>query len=256
MTVSQVLWIWVAMLAPLHEFPDGHIERTVSVIVDDAEIIVEYGIGLSDETATMLIEQAKLIEKAKLIETTRREPEPTTDSGPLDAAVVDSGEIPSCTPFEPEEVSDVGKQVLSAEGTPREQQEKTSRLLADALRTQIPQQLELHLNGERMPLKIIDAVPSPRHHVNLLVRMRAEQPASEGLQITLIDHNFADNSNIGSDGNVRTALRARGNTAILSSDVAKVMVRAAPVAIADFPRNPDSSISLINAKILVTKPAP
>ena len=258
MTVSQVLFIWVAMLSPLHEFPDGHIERTISVIVDDAEIIVEYGIGLSDETAIKLIEELKLVQALDLTEAAADKLEPTADpgAGPPVADVFDEAEIAPVMPSEMKEVSDETEQVLPSEGTVRNREDRTFRLLADTLESKIVQQLELQINGERVPLELIDASRSPRHHVNLLVRMKAKLPASGGVGIALIDHNFVANPSLGSTGNVRAALRVRGKTAILSSDVARVMARAVPVAITDFVRNPDASISVINAKILVTKPKP
>ena len=254
MTVSQVWFVLVAILSPLHEFPVGHVERTISVIVDDEAVFVEYGIGLSDETAVNLIEQKKLNEATDLMATTQSAADPAT--GPPAASVLDLASNFPDSSSELREVSDANDQVLPAEDTPKNREDKTSRLLTAALEPQIPQQLELQINGERVPLELIDAAPSPRHHINLLMRMKAELPAGGRLQISLIDHNFVGNPDLGPQGNVRTALRVRGKTAILSSDVARVMARAVPMASADFPSNPDSSISIIKAEILVTKPEP
>ncbi|MEM7457353.1 MAG: hypothetical protein AAF456_23660 [Planctomycetota bacterium] len=230
-----------------HDFEDGHIERSITLVAHDDKVVVEYGLGCSENTMHDLIarwsqpenaagadahEAAPVPSNDNAPDGQRNEPDPdagSTDSEPLHLETENS-EIagdetgPAPVPESPMEAGDeTDESVVEAETRLRE-------AFAAAVSGFISRNIDAECNGVSAELVVISAEQSSRHHVDVLVTFEFDLfPETEDgyvedsgpVELTFRDRNFEQMT-----GAVRTALKVRGRTFLKQSETAPSLTRA------------------------------
>ena len=112
----------------------------------------------------------------------------------------------------------------------------------------IAQQILVTCDGQPLQIKNVSAGPAPRHPFNLTVQFEFEIPElkSESAKLKIEDHNFRRHA-----GAIRTALKTRGNTMLVKSDAAPIIVRAQRHQLAGLPEKEASKKTSISAEIVI-----
>ncbi len=221
-----------------HEFEDGHIERSATLIVDDDKVTVEYGIGCSENTMRELIEFWNAEHPDEL----------NTDQPGQDVPQ----EVEASDFEKPDAV------LPESESTPLEfEAALRNEFAAAALRGL---SARISATGNSIPISItsIEATPSSRHHVDIVVRMEFElvpetadssldsvdQEETEQVILAFEDNNFSDYF-----GAVRYAVKARRGVFLKESNVAPVLARAERIELIELNAEEIKSATTVNSVI-------
>lgn len=218
-----------------HEFADGHVERAVSFVVRDRKGFVEYGVGCNPHTMAALLNKWRANDKALTEAELHDSPEQSgaihSPATPVITSAKTAGENPAATDFDTkmstsEELSvknklsptDPGKSLTR----PLTAQElEIEKAFQTAVLTEIAKQFEITCNGVRVNLTPHSVELSPRHHVNALAKLEFDLPPADRIRLVAHDLVFPDNGGAG-----RYALKPKGSTMLLRSNVAPILVRA------------------------------
>ncbi len=158
-------WLLICALVPTaaHKFPDGYVERTIAVVVRDRRVLVEYSVGMNDNTMKQVVDQWRNVQslpltkaKTNSLSTSERRsvvadsapsestPEPWQD-GVKKSATSSPVQRQEQSPDEPEEFEKNDEKIL------QEFQELAGRKLAQDL-TVICQQQSFNLTDSWQPL--------------------------------------------------------------------------------------------------------
>lgn len=237
MVLSNILratTLIVTLIAPLcalnnstlhaHEFDDGYVERSVSYLLRDQRLTVEYSVGMNPNTMYEFLKKWEIEIPADLEKQISDRAELTQTEKPQDA----STKGPSVVAIESADPVDMAIEALFRAN----------------VETQIKKNLQVLLNDRPLSLKLDSVDISPRHHVNLTVRLAADVPAAQQQRIRAIDTNFIEQ-----DGGVRYAFKGLGRAMVLASNVEPVLVRAERVELGKIKANKRLKYTTVDTKV-------
>jgi hypothetical protein len=217
-----------------HEFPDGHVERSLSMVVQDRKVLLEYAVGCNPNTMSALLAQwqangqatagpisstspiqaggsplSRTSDRAAAAEGDQLAAGPKADSK---MSITDAAGAKVADSFNPK-----GPAPIALTG----EEPEIEHAFQTAVLAEIAKQLEITCNGVRVNLRPISVELSPRHHVNALARLEFDLPADEKIRLIAHDELFPDNP-----GAVKYALKPRQSAIVLKSNVAPILVRA------------------------------
>lgn len=214
------------VLAATHEFEDGFVERSVSVVVQNQTLIVEYSVGLNPLTMRDTLDQWGFETKGTLPSTGDTDSDRTSDA---DQKPTNSDSEAAATVSRDAAVE---RQFLQHVGT------------------RLKQQLEVLVGKVPVELKITSTEISPRHHVNVTVRMESQlEPGMTRIDIQ--DRNFLE-----TDGGVRYALRTRGSSILHFSNAEPSLIRAERTELGKIRKEKREQYTRLIAKVMVATPPP
>ena len=214
-----------------HEFEDGHVERSVAVIIRGDQGRIEYSIGLNPTTRQQLMQFWSDSTPA------RRSTFKDTDTAERAQLKIPAiGEIPNVVEF-----PNVG--VLTALS------ERQSHFL-ELSATNVFNRLKVTVGGTTVPLTLISSQASPRHHVDVTVTLAFQLPLAANqlpAELTIDDGNFRAPQTVSSDASIRSpvdrqsvlqpppapfsggfryACKSMGGTMLTRSNVASILIRS------------------------------
>jgi hypothetical protein len=181
MAIFLTILATTVLTVPLHDFPLGHVERALNVVVRQNQVDIEYAIGMSDETAIHLYANGDQSDQAR------------SEANESDGSQADSTEARIVA----EEVLDDAdtKSIVEQSndqplGDQLGNETRVLKMLSKRAPQEILKRLVLTFDGEEVPLEIVEASPSSRHHVSLLIRIRAKMPVGRVFDFKLADDNY------------------------------------------------------------------
>ena len=187
-----------------HQFEDGYIERTIAVRIRDRQGEIEYAVGLNDATIDQFLanwpDDRRL---AKELEDQDRPDGPQQIKPPAQLVAEKAGS---------EEPPVEGALINELE---------LVRQFAEVATPHLSKNLTIQIGDQVLPLTLIAAEPSSRHHATIIVRWRFTLPAAETMQVEVRDRNF-----LVQPGGAKYALKTSGDTMLIRSNVAPILVRA------------------------------
>lgn len=155
-------------VAAAHEFEDGHVERSVAVVIRGDTGRIEYSIGLNPQTRQQLIQSWTGSSVA---------PTPATE---LESNIT-SADVPREVAAEDATAKQNG--VAPANGvTPASDVAEDPFLKLAA--ANVTSRLRVTANGDRLPLELISSSASARHHVDVTVALEFKIPFQSSSPVT------------------------------------------------------------------------
>jgi hypothetical protein len=202
-----------------HKFPDGYIDRTISVLIRDRHVEIEYSIGMNDRT------MEQVVEAWKEDRSNGKDDPSTSDRISLDTSNLNvsagkpqamprladvkqpvDGEVPEFVENDPQVLETFEK--LAAE-----------KLVADFQVANDGQALGTPGRWTTLPTK---------RHMSLTLTMNFELPEKKASKLVIRDNNFRDLA-----GGVRKSIKAKGSSILTKSNAAPIIVRAQRIERAD-----------------------
>ena len=253
-----------------HVYADGFVERSLTITIRDGIGYGEYQLGLNANTADQIIELAKQAKQKSVRPESSTKPPTASDLGgrskpeqsvptkSLDAANADKPDGLQ-TPELKNSDAKAHAALKLADSPPQPDTVGSGEHLTDLatiarfgdLRQQwFTDHLKLVIDGQAVELEKVSVEPAARHPYSVLVKfqfslekkkatedpsaavgepktdVKTDSPANRTVGLQVTDNLFA-----GHAGATRYALRARGSTMLLQSNVAPVLVRAERVEI-------------------------
>ncbi len=115
----------------------------------------------------------------------------------------------------------------------------------------IAERIEVTCDGRKIIPTAVELGPTPVHPFLLVVKFEFHLPVSRGIELKVDDRNFPDQT-----GAVRYALKAKGNSMLLKSDAAPILIRADRVELADMSSDERATCTKISAKLAVIGKSP
>lgn len=153
--------------------------------------------------------------------------------------------------LEPEAESSIRNDALENSGSPSSKHLEPTipeELLASLKQlgpSQIAKKIAISCNGQPLQIKNVSAAAAPRHPFNLVVQFEFEIPSLESAALKIEDRNFRQHN-----GAIRYALKALGNTILVKSNVAPIIVRAQRHQLGALSKKEASNWTSISAEIL------
>lgn len=215
-TITVGLIIFSGWIEPnVHQFEDGFVERTLSMVVRDRTAYGEYSIGLNDRTLRDVLADWK---KGDLT------------NPPAGAATESDAK-------EPKDSNAI-------------QDDPDASALLDALNQSaaeaITQRLVITCNGNPVKLTAISTGLAPRHPFCVLVKFEFQIPNLQMIDLKVTDNNFLQQP-----GAFRAAIKTRGNATLMRSNVAPILVRAQRIELDDLSQEQRKQETTISAKIAI-----
>lgn len=225
-----------------HEFKDGFVERTMAVVVRDQTAIVEYSVGMNAKTMRQVVElwardndaisQQNNVDSGQ---TTQNVTNKTTTALPQ-TAPTDKTAAP---------VVSAPKKLASIQDNPiRPSVNSEDAATASEFAHQIPPELldEFKSKAIKSIIKKIDFLcdgqplsPAkselglpPKHPFTIVVRYEFKMPVGERIDLAIHDSNFHN-----LNGAVRYALKTKGQSMLMQSNQAAILVRSKRVELND-----------------------
>lgn len=229
MLIQLLLNISIMTATPLHVFPDGYIDRAVAVVIRDQEIQIEYSAAMNDQTISDILTRWQ--------------------STPDNAADRMPGKNNQNSNKRPRQSSSIP---LPEDGDEEDFKNDAQLMekIQQAAAKQVPQELEVRVNGQPIKLRLAEDVPPVRHHMSFTLAFRGElleENASEKqtLQLEVRDRSFFD-----FDGGVRYALKTTGRAILINSNVAPILVRAERQELAELEEEKRQQLTTIDATLV------
>lgn len=228
------------MLVP-HVFPDGHVERTVAVVVRDRTLHIEYSVGMNDVTMQRMIEAWKnpLPPANGTLDGTFK----SIEAGSADVAIQDSiqdsnqkiAPEPTPEPFDFDLTKNLNEEDFQNDET----------IVAEFKRLAVEhfsQQLCVKLDETELELEAVEQPVPTRLHMSLtmefVVKIPRGESAAEGdsaagpsatgpVRFEFVDRNFLSSTKSTPwHGAIRTSLKALGGAMLVNSPAAPILIRA------------------------------
>jgi hypothetical protein len=116
---------------------------------------------------------------------------------------------------------------------------------------EIASRIDVTCNGQRVLPAAVALGPTPLHPFVLVVKFELELPVGENVEFNVHDRNFRGNT-----GAVRYALKAKGNTMLLNSNQAPILVRSERVEVADLSPDEREKRSVISSRLAIFEQFP
>lgn len=260
--VSCLVWVFGGIFGTVcaHEYEDGFVERALKITIRDGVGYGEYQIGLNSKTAAKVLELAEqLRQQAKLAKAARTPPSDLRETTPAKAQTEPSIEQ---SPSPARSVAETKAEVKLQESAKKQNENSvagagehltdlaTIKRFGELQQHWFAGRLKLTRNGEPVELSKVSVEPAGRHPFSVVVKFQfsvatnegaAERVEAEGEQdakskldspkSSVVDFQVTDGLFDGHHGATRYALRSRGATMLMQSNVAPVLVRADRVEI-------------------------
>ncbi len=199
--------------AVAHQFEDGYVERTVAVRIRDRTGTLEYSFGLNDATMEKfrihwpndqaLYEQFHQAGKNLPAARTHNQTPSNQQSIPAEGRRLESEDA-----NEPDEGTLVNEIDLI-------------RAFAKTATPRLQEGLRIFANEQPLPLKLISATPSARHHATLETVWQFQLPAVPIVHVSVRDTNF-----LRQPGGIKYSLKTSGASMTVRSNVAPILIRS------------------------------
>ena len=274
-----------------HEYEDGFVERSLTITIRDGVGYGEYQIGLNANTAAQVLKLAEqLREQARLASATQQQSsaagetatavEASTDPLVELNPVVDKPDAvskvdvtPRAVPLKEESPKVVPNQSVGTGVGEHLTDLAMIKRFGELQRQWFAGRLKLACNGQQVALSKVSIEPAARHPFSVVVKFqfsvevkqaideqgKADNKKAAGAtskpdssQGSVVDFQVTDGLFSGHHGATRYALRSRGSTMVLQSNVAPALVRADRVEVVlGAGANEDEKPPEIQAKLLV-----
>ena len=222
---------------PIHEFPDGFIERSVSVTFEDMTATIEYSVGCNPSTMLSLMKlwsQVPTAEAATNLQSPASEKSDSsnTDSPGTDSPKTDAPKTKSAQPKPSPQLQAspaanatpaAAPQAVTAvdtEMTPQEIEAIEARF-REALLHHVSKNLKVRIDKQLKEPDPVRVAVSPRHHINATLVMEVEFEHGGEADFSIEDALFLE-----FESAFRYAAKAKGDALLLRSNVAPILVRA------------------------------
>ena len=252
--VSLAVWAFGG-LSGAHEYEDGFVERSLTITIRDGVGYGEYQIGLNANTATEVL---KLAEQMRQQAVMARAAQPQPSAAGETAAVAEALTEPSVERDLLVNKPDAALNVeVEPKGVPNQSVGNgvgehltdlaTIKRFGELKEHWFAGRLKLARNGQQVALSKVSVEPAARHPFSVVVKFqfsveakqaveeqaKAEQNKAAGPtskpdspQGSVVDFQVTDGLFSDHYGATRYALRSRGSTMVLQSNVAPALVRA------------------------------
>ena len=274
-----------------HEYEDGFVERSLTITIRDGVGYGEYQIGLNANTATEVLKLAEQIrQQAVMARAAQPQPSATGDAAAVAEALTEPSVERELLANKPDAALNVGKEPkavtpkgVTPKGVPNQSvgtgvgEHLTDltmiKRFGELKEDWFAGRLKLVRNGQQVTLSKVSVEPAARHPFSVVVkfqfsveakqaveeqakaeRNKAAGPASkpDSSQGSVVDFQVTDGLFSNHHGATRYALRSRGSTMVLQSNVAPALVRADRVEVKRGEgANEDGKPPEIQAKLLV-----
>ena len=274
-----------------HEYEDGFVERSLTITIRDGVGYGEYQIGLNANTAAQVLKLAEqLRQQARLASATQQQSSAAGETATAVEASTDPLVELNPVVDKPDAVSKVDvtpKAVPPKEESPKvvpNQSVGTGvgehltdlamiKRFGELQRQWFAGRLKLACNGQQVALSKVSIEPAARHPFSVVVKFQFSVEAKQAIdeqgkadnkkaagatskpdssQGSVVDFQVTDGLFSGHHGATRYALRSRGSTMVLQSNVAPALVRADRVEVVlGAGANEDEKPPEIQAKLLV-----
>ena len=274
-----------------HVYEDGFVERSLTITIRDGVGYGEYQIGLNEKTADQILKSAEQLKQNNVSSKLSKELQAVPSQAdqlkssttlPLTKAVDASASANKTTESKKTKFKKLGTRTTTAPEPASSPQtpatvgsgEHLTDLAAIARFGDLRQHwftdhLKLVSDGQTVELSEVSVEPAARHPYSLLVKFRFsldKKKAAEGGPIVaepsvdpesvtstsqIVNLQVTDDVFSGNAGATRYALRARGSTMLLQSNVAPVLVRAERVEVAPKAGTAKISSPVIKARLTV-----
>lgn len=226
---------------PPHVYPDNYIDRTVSVLVRNRTVKIEYSVALNDATIERLIREWQF--SSSSTETDRQASSADQPTSAIAATVKSSsGPAPEGT------AKDASRDAEETFENDAELVAKFRKLVAEKL----ARGLHVNCEGKLLAIREIKRDLPAAYHMSVTVQFEFTLPTDKVTDLQISDDNFTR-----FDGCVRYALKAVGNSVLTRSNVAPILVRAKRIEFADLSEEARRESCFINAQIVqAQKPQP
>ena len=153
-----------------HEFADGHVERSLSFVVQDQKVFVEYAVGCNANTMKVLLNQWQTSSKST---SATESPALSTEVGSILPTATTTAETSASEPLTAADV-------------------EIEKAFQKAVLAEIARQLDVTCNGKRVDIRPVSVELSPRHHVNALARLEFDLPQADRIRLIAHDVLFPD----------------------------------------------------------------
>ena len=288
--VSLAVWAFGG-LAGAHEYEDGFVERSLTITIRDGVGYGEYQIGLNANTATEVLKLAEQI-RQQTVMARAAQPQPSApgDAAAVAEALTEPSVERELLANKPDTALNVGQEpkavtpkAVTPKGVPNQSvgtgvgEHLTDltmiKRFGELKEDWFAGRLKLVRNGQQVTLSKVSVEPAARHPFSVVVkfqfsveakqaveeqakaeRNKAAGPASkpDSSQGSVVDFQVTDGLFSDHHGATRYALRSRGSTMVLQSNVAPALVRADRVEVKRGEgANEDGKPPEIQAKLLV-----
>ncbi len=217
--------------APAHEFEDGFIERSVSYVVENDTLIVEYSVGLNPNTMMEQLAKWEIAVPEELLPG-------SNDRGGSDEAASDGREA------EAEQ-----KNKMSADRAVPDGHSAIEVLFRKEAGKRIQSGLAVSINGKPLRFRLISNDLSATHHVNMTVRLESKLVGNGVLEVLAQDRNF-----LGWKGGVRYAFKSRGRAMVHSTNAEPTLIRSERVELGKIRKDAREKYTRVVAKVQIGKP--
>lgn len=250
----------------VHKFEDGFVERSVAIVVRNRTAYVEYSIGFNESTLRDIL--ASWNQADANIAQTSGTGQPHRRSDFKDSThVLPSANKDRQTAGESSDSQAPDREnTMNLESAPADSSEPVkpdvelrkadqsgpvhtiAPDILSKLKRQAPAEitngLEINCNGNPVDVVSAQEGPVPRHPFVMTVTFQFELPEGETCDLVFDDSNFPEQ-----DGAVRYALKAAGDSLLLRSNVAPIIVRAERVELKSLPMPQRKRQTSINARL-------
>jgi len=274
-----------------HEYEDGFVERSLTITIRDGVGYGEYQIGLNANTAAQVLKLAEqLRQQARLASATQQQSSAAGETATAVEASTDPLVELNPVVDKPDAVSKVDvtpRAVPPKEESPKEVPNQSVgtgvgehltdlamiKRFGELQRQWFAGRLKLACNGQQVALSKVSIEPAARHPFSVVVKFQFSVEAKQAIdeqgkadskkaagatskpdssQGSVVDFQVTDGLFSGHHGATRYALRSRGSTMVLQSNVAPALVRADRVEVVlGAGANEDEKPPEIQAKLLV-----
>ena len=246
-----------------HVYEDGFVERSLTITIRDGIGYGEYQIGLNEKTARQILELAEQLKiKNAQTESTKELPNAAGDHGGLQSPLP----APLTKPEQAEDSSGAAESAIESKLSAAESRAEPQKLRAvgsgehltdpaaiklfgELQQEWFTDHLKLSSDGQAVELSKVLVEPAARHPYSVLVKFQFSLHKNDANETKLvagepdvatksvpaanrvIDFQVTDGVFSGFAGATRYALRGRGATMLLQSNVAPILVRAERVEV-------------------------
>lgn len=262
----------------MHKFEDGFVERTCAVVVEGNKATVQYQIGLNEKTIQDLLVQWTDNKPKSVSETSQ--PSETSDPKQKEdqqVPVLERNQNAKQIEAKPGTAAnsnrnpktkkskkigtenDKAKPKLSPDAKSKTQLNDSENGVEEDVITiatldkfqsvagqEVAKRFKVTCNKKLIPVKNIKVEKAPRHPFVLLIKFELELPVFETGEVVISDENFRQQT-----GAVRYALKGTGDTMLLKSNVAPIVIRAKRIELSGLSAKETADKTSISARLAI-----
>ncbi len=231
--------LMIVSFTPVHVFPDGYIDRAMSVVIRDDEVCIEYSAAMNDNTIRELLDDWQQKPESPAGPPIREDDSQTAFNPKPAPSDVPTGSEEKTTP----DSSEANQEDFKNDA-------ELLQLLQDRAVAEIAKNLAISYQGKPLNLERPTEVPPARYHMSVTLQYKLKLPEpgpgeKQPQALSIVDRNFDR-----FDGAVRYSLKAGGNCLLTNSNVAPILVRSERIELAGLNEENREQAKTIQAKIL------